>query len=89
MPAMDSDYMDSFFVCFCCLGLHQLHMEDPRLGVRSELQLTAYATATGTWNLSRIYDLHRSSQQCRIPYPLGEVRDRTCIFMDTSRVHYY
>ena len=34
-------------VCFCFfLGLHLQHMEVPRLGVESELQLPAYATAT-------------------------------------------
>ena len=34
----------SFFVLF--LGLHLQHMEVPRLGVESELQLPATATAT-------------------------------------------
>ena len=34
--------------CFCFLGLHLRHMEVPRLGVESELQLVAYATATAT-----------------------------------------
>ena len=29
-------------------GLHRQHMEVPRLGVESELQLPAYATATAT-----------------------------------------
>ena len=36
----------SFFSFFFFLGLHQQHMEVPRLGVESELQLSAYATAT-------------------------------------------
>ena len=38
-----------FFVCVCLfvfLGLHPWHMEVPRLGVKSELQLPAYTTAT-------------------------------------------
>ena len=35
-----------FCFCFCFLGLHPQHMEVPRLGVESELQLLAYATAT-------------------------------------------
>ena len=34
------------FIYFVFLGLHLLHMEVPRLGVESELQLPAYATAT-------------------------------------------
>ena len=39
-----------FFVCFCFLG----HMEVPRLGVEVKLQLPAYATATGTRDLSGV-----------------------------------
>ena len=37
----------SFFVLvyFCILGLPLYHMEVPRLGVESELQLLAYTTA--------------------------------------------
>ena len=38
------------FYCFVCvfvfLGRQPLHVEVPRLGVKSELQLLAYATAT-------------------------------------------
>ena len=33
------------FVCFCFLGPHPLHMEVLRLGIKSELQLKAFATA--------------------------------------------
>ena len=33
-------------VIFFFLGLHPHHMEVPRLGVKLELQLPAYATAT-------------------------------------------
>ena len=57
-----------------------------RLGVKSELQLLAYTTATATRDLSHIYDLHHSSQQCQIPNPLSEARNQTCILMDTSRI---
>ena len=39
------------FVCVCVfLGLHLWHMEIPRLGVESELQLSANATAIATRN---------------------------------------
>ena len=58
-------------------GLHLRHMEVPRLGVKSELQLPAYATATATLGLSCIYDLHHSSQQPRILNPLSKARDQT------------
>ena len=32
----------------CVLGLHQRHMEVPKLAAESELQLPAYATAMAT-----------------------------------------
>ena len=35
-----------FLFDFAFLGLHPWHMEVPRLGVESELQLLAYTTAT-------------------------------------------
>ena len=35
-----------FFSFFFCLGLQLWHMEVPRLGDESELQVPAYATAT-------------------------------------------
>ena len=49
------------------LGPHLWHMEVPRLGIESELQLQAYsiATATATWDPSRMCNLHHSWQQCR------------------------
>ena len=74
------------FVClFCFLGPYPWHMEVPRLGIQSELQLLAYTTATATRDPSRICDLHHSSQPHQIPDPLSEARDRTRILMDTSR----
>ena len=41
-----------FFFFFVFPELHPWHMEVPRLGVESELQLPAYTTATATWDLS-------------------------------------
>ena len=61
-------------------------MEVPRLGVESELQLLATATASATQDPSHVCDLHHSSQQCRILNPLSEARDGTHILMDTSWV---
>ena len=58
-----------FFFFFCLLGLYLRHMEVPGLGAES-----AYATATATPDLSRICDLHHSSQQCRIRNSLIEAR---------------
>ena len=65
-----------FFFCFI-LGLPPWHMEIPRLGVYSELQLPAYATATATPDLSYVCDRHHSSRQHQILNPLSEAGDRT------------
>jgi len=61
-------------------------MEVPRLGVKLEIRLPAYTTATAIPDLSHIFDLHHSSWQRLIPNPLSEARDRTCNLMDTSRI---
>ena len=55
------------------------HMEVPRLGVKSELQLPAYTTATATPDPSHVYNLHYNSRQLQIlnqgsnPHPLGYI----------------
>ena len=56
-------------------------MEVPGLGVKLELQLLAYTTATP--DPSHICDLHYSSQQLQILNPLSEAKDQTCILMNT------
>ena len=61
-------------------------MEVPRLGVKSELQLLAYTTATAMWDPRCICNLHRSSWQHWILNSLCEARDRTHILMDTNQV---
>ena len=82
-------YMNSSsFFLFVFLGPYPWHMEVPRLGEELELQLPAYARATATRAMSRIFDLHHSSQQCQILDPLSEARDHTRVLMDTSWVHY-
>ena len=63
-------------------------MEVPRLGVKSELQLAVYATATAMPDPKHICDLDHSSQQRQILNPLSQAEDRTHILTDTSRVHY-
>ena len=52
-------------------------MKLPRLGVKSELQLPAYNTATATRDPSLMYNLHRNSWQHWIPDPLIKARDQT------------
>ena len=64
-----------FFFFFFFLGPHPQHMEVLRLGVKSKLQLLAYASAITMWYLNCICDLHHSSRQCRILNPLNEARD--------------
>ena len=77
-----------FAFYFIFLGLHPHHVEVPRLGVKLELQLPAYtsATAKATWDPSRVCHLHHSSQQHWIFNPLSEARDQTRILMDTSGI---
>ena len=75
--------MRHFFFFF--LGLHPRHMEVPRFGVKLELDLPAYTTATK--DPSCMCDLHHSSWQRQVLNLLSEARDRTCVLMDTSQVH--
>ena len=62
-------------------------MEIPSPGVELELQLKAYTIATATWDPSRVYNPHHSSQQRQIPNPLSGAGDQTHTLMDTSRIH--
>ena len=68
------------FLFFSFLGLHLWHMEVPRLGVKSELHLPAYTTATATRD--------PNSRQCWILNLLSKARDWTRILKDTSWICY-
>ena len=59
-------------------------MEVPGLGIKLELQLLAYATATATRDPSRICDLH----QHQILNPLREAQGRTSNITVTSSVNF-
>ena len=75
------------FFFFVFLGLYPWQqMEVPRLGVKSQRQPLATATATAMWHLSRICDLHHSSRQGGILNPLREAKDRTHVLMGASWV---
>ena len=58
-------------------------MEVPRLGVRWELQLPTYTTATAMQDPRCICNLYYNLQQHQILNPLSGARDQTCILMDT------
>ena len=74
---------------FCFLGPHLLHVEVPRLGIESELQLPAYTTATATQDPSHISDLHHGSRQCQILNPLSEAKDRARNLGGPSQIHFH
>ena len=57
-------FTSSFLFCF--LGPHLWHMEGPRLGVKSELLLPTYTTATAKQDPSHVCNLHHSSRQHQI-----------------------
>ena len=67
------------------LFLHPWHMEVPRLGFKSELQLklTPQPYQHQTQAASVIYT---SLWQHQSLNPLSKARDRICILMDTSQV---
>ena len=77
-------FIFKLFIWFCFLGPHLWHVEVPRPGVESELQLPAYPTATATWDLSSVCDPHHSSWQCQVLNPPSQARDWIHILMDTS-----
>ena len=66
--------------------MYPRHKEVPGLGVKSELQLPAYATAPAMPDSNRTCDLHCSSQQCWILNPPSKIRDQTLVIKDISQV---
>ena len=90
-----------FFFVFVFLRPNLWHMEVPRLGIQSELQLLAYATATAMPDPSLVWDLHHSSWQRQILDLLSEARDRTrnlvvpsqicfhCAMIGTPSLHHF
>ena len=61
LPGKVLETGDFFFFAFLLLGLYVQHMEVPRLGVKSEQQ--PLATATATPDPSCVCDLDHSSRQ--------------------------
>ena len=77
-----------FYFIFCLFRATPAAYEGSQARAESELQLLAYATATATWDLSHVCNLHQSSWQCRILNLMSGARGRTCILMDTSQIRY-
>ena len=71
-----------FVIYFAFLIPNPQYREVPRLGVESELQLLA--TATAKPDLSQVCSQHHTSWQQWILNQLSEARNRTCILMDAS-----
>ena len=78
-----------YLFIFVFLGLHLRHMDVPRLGVDSELQLLAYTTGTAMPDPSYVCNLHPSSRQGRILNPLSKFSDRTWNLIVPSRIHFH
>ena len=78
-----------FVYLFCFLGPHLRHMEVPRPGTESEIQLLAYATATATPDLIHICNLHHSSWQRQILNYLSKAKDQTHNLMVSSWIHFH
>ena len=77
-----------YYHFFFFLGLHLWHMKVLKLGVKSELQLLAYATTTAIAmpDPSCICDLHHSSLQHQILNPLSKAGDQTPNLMVPSQI---
>ena len=79
----NSPALSDFFFFFLEPPLQ--HMEVPRLEVKLELQLLAYARAIATPDLSQIYTMPQLAAMPD-PYPLSKAKDQTRILMNTSQV---
>ena len=74
-------FFSFLFFFFFFLGPYQQHMEVPRLGVKSELQLPAYATATAMPDLSRICDLHHGNTRSLTHWATPGIEPATSWFL--------
>ena len=80
-------FSEGFCLLACLLAFYAAY-EVSWLGVKSELQLPAYTTATAVPDLSLVFDLRHSSRQHWFLNPLSKPRDGTHVLMDTSWVRY-
>ena len=84
----DFCFLVFLFLFFCLFRATPVAYGGSQARVYLELQLPVYTTATATWDLSRICNLHQSSRQHQILNPLSEARDQTRNHMVPSRIHF-
>ena len=77
-----------YYLFIYILGPHPRHMEVYRLGVKLELQLLVYTTATPTQDPSHVCSLHHSSWQRQILNPLSRARNGNWVLMDASYIRF-
>ena len=65
------------------------NMQVPRLGVKLQLQLLVYVIATALPDPSCVCNLLHNSLKCWILNLLSEARERSCVFMDASQIHFH
>ena len=70
-----------FFFFFSFLRLHPWHMEIPRLGVESELQLLVYSTATATSNPSLVCNITAQGRRILNPWARPEIKPTISWFL--------
>ena len=78
-----------FFFFFCFFWATPTSHGSSWVRVKSEVLLPAYNTNTRMQDPGRVFDLYPSSRQHQILNPRSEARDRTHIFMDTSRICFH
>ena len=78
-----------YYFYFCFLGLHSRHMDVPRPGVESELQVPTYITATAQQQIQAASVTYTTAHgSARSLIQLSKARDQTSVLMDTSWVCY-
>ena len=68
-------FFSFLFFLFVFLGPYRLHVDVPRVGVKSELYLPTYTIAIATQDLRCVCNLHHSSRQHQFLNPLSKARD--------------
>ena len=74
------------FFCFLRAAPAECGDSQARGWIRATAASLHQSRQLGIWAGS---DLHHSSWQCRILNPLSKARDRTCVLMDASQIHFH